>query len=199
MLRSRLFVENQTTTQPHNHTTTQPHNHTTTQPHNHTTTQPHNHTTTQPHNHTTTQPHNHTTTQPHNHTASQLQQTARSPSYPSNTPVMSVEYHVELLARTLRSANLRSRRYQRNLENTVHRCLNPNQTRRGALYCWSQAYEISLSTFVLVAATFGYDTVVRRRSRILNAISKLKDHRIHAQIQQHPIISELASRLEKQG
>ena len=112
---------------------------------------------------------------------------------------MALQRDLELLGTTLNSCNLRSRRYERNVENAVRRCLNHGQARRSVLNCWAQAFDVSLETFVLLACTFGYDSLTRRTHSFTQLLSKLKETESQARIQCHPVLLEWADRLHKQG
>ena len=112
---------------------------------------------------------------------------------------MALQKDLELLERTLKSSSLQSRRYERNFENAVRRCLNHSQARRSVLDCWAQALDVSIETFVLLASTFGYNSLTCRTSSLPQLLSRLKEADLQERIRCHPVLIKRADRLHKQG
>lgn len=112
---------------------------------------------------------------------------------------MVVQKDLELLGRTLNSCNLQSRRYERNIENAVRRCLNRGQARRSVLNFWAEAFDVSLETFVLLACTFGHDSLTRRTNGFPQLLSRLKEEESQARIRCHRVLLKWANCLRKQG
>lgn len=147
----------------------------------------------------TTQPHNHTITQPHNHTSHKLNNTIPLQICLHSWSTMAHQKDLEHLERTLSASNLRSRRYERNIVNAIRRCQNPRETRRSILDFWACTSDVSFETCVLCVSAFGYDSFTRRTSSLPLLLSKLKETEFQARIRCHPVLTEWAGRLQKQG
>lgn len=106
---------------------------------------------------------------------------------------------LEHLERILRTANLRSRRYERNAKNAIQRCRNPRRTRQSILESWSRAFDISIETFILFVSAFGYDTLTRRSSSLPLLLTKIREPEFQKRIHRHPVLIECAGRLHEQG
>ena len=106
---------------------------------------------------------------------------------------------LEYLEATLRNANLRSRRYERNIQNAIRRCQNPCHTRSNILEIWSWTFDVSIETFILFVSAFGYDSLTRRTSSLPRLLAKMREPEYQERIRCHPVLKEWADCLREQG
>jgi len=106
---------------------------------------------------------------------------------------------LEHLEATLRNANLRSRRYERNIQNAIRRCQNPCHTRSNILEIWSWTFDVSIETFIIFVSAFGYDSLTRRTSSLPLLLAKIREPEYQERIHCHPVLKEWACCLREQG